>query len=148
MCIRDSVHDERPTDAVAIKPVQQVLDDAPLLSDELMHLAKWIAQYYVAPLGEVLRGMMPLAAEVRRNFVYRIAEAGQRALDEGVTLLDGTTKSASRRSKLSAEDQGRERSVLNYLNDGSPAKASAVRSATQANKALLDGCLLYTSRCV
>jgi primosomal protein N' (replication factor Y) len=119
--------------------VQQVLDDAPLLSDELMHLAKWIAQYYVAPLGEVLRGMMPLAAEVRRHLVYRIAEAGQRALDEGVTLLDGTTKSASRRSKLSAEDQGRERSVLNYLNDGSPAKASAVRSATQANKALLDG---------
>jgi len=133
------VHDERPTDAVAIKPVQQVLDDAPLLSDELMHLAKWIAQYYVAPLGEVLRGMMPLAAEVRRHFVYRIAEAGQRVLDEGVTLLDGTTKAASRRSKLSAEDQGREVSVLNYLNDGSPAKASAVRSATQANKALLDG---------
>jgi primosomal protein N' (replication factor Y) len=133
------VHDDRPTDAVAIKPVQQVLDDAPLLSDELMHLAKWIAQYYVAPLGEVLRGMMPLAAEVRRHFVYRIAEAGQRVLDEGVTLLDGTTKAASRRSKLSAEDQGREVSVLNYLNDGSPAKASAVRSATQANKALLDG---------
>jgi primosomal protein N' (replication factor Y) len=133
------VHDDRPTDTAAVKPVQQVLDDAPLLSDELMHLAKWIAQYYVAPLGEVLRGMMPLAAEVRRHLVYRIAEAGQRALDEGVTLLDGTTKSASRRSKLSAEDQGRERSVLNYLNDGSPAKASAVRSATQANKALLDG---------
>jgi primosomal protein N' (replication factor Y) len=133
------VHDERPTDAVAIKPVQQVLDDAPLLSDELMHLAKWIAQYYVAPLGEVLRGMMPLAAEVRRHFTYRIAEAGQRVLDEGVTLLDGTTKAASRRSKLSAEDQGREVSVLNYLNDGTPAKASAVRSATQANKALLDG---------
>jgi primosomal protein N' (replication factor Y) len=133
------VHDERPTDAVAIKPVQQVLDDAPLLSDELMHLAKWIAQYYVAPLGEVLRAMMPLAAEVRRHFVYRIAEAGQRVLDEGVTLLDGTTKAASRRSKLSVEDQGREVSVLNYLNDGSPAKASAVRSATQANKALLDG---------
>ena len=133
------VHDDRPTDAAVVKPVQQVLDDAPLLSDELMHLAKWIAQYYVAPLGEVLRGMMPLAAEVRRHLVYRIAEAGQRALDEGVTLLDGTTKSASRRSKLSAEDQGRERSVLNYLNDGSPAKASAVRSATQANKALLDG---------
>jgi primosomal protein N' (replication factor Y) len=133
------VHDERPTDAVAIKPVQQVLDDAPLLSDELMHLAKWIAQYYVAPLGEVLRGMMPLAAEVRRHFVYRIAEPGRRVLDEGVTLLDGTTKAASRRSKLSAEDQGREVSVLKYLTDGSPAKASTVRSATGANKALLDG---------
>ncbi|MGA2898004.1 MAG: primosomal protein N' [Acidobacteriaceae bacterium] len=133
------VHDDRPTDAAAIKPVQQVLDDEPLLSDELMHLAKWIAQYYVAPLGEVLRGMLPLAAEVRRHFVYRIAEAGQRVLQEGATLLDGSMKGGSRRSKLSAEDQDRESAALNYLADGKTARASTVRSATKANKALLDG---------
>ena len=90
------VHDDRPADAAAIKPVQQVLDDEPLLPDELMHLAKWIAQYYVAPLGEVLRGMLPLAAEVRRHFVYRIAEAGRRVLRDGATLLDGSMKGGSR----------------------------------------------------
>jgi len=97
-----------------------------------MRLAAWIAQYYVAPLGEVLRGMMPLAAEVKRQFVYRIAEAGRRV------LYDGAAKGASRRSRLTAEDQNREYAVLNYLEDGSAAKASALRSATQANKALLD----------
>ena len=133
------VHDDRPTDAATIKPVQQVLDDEPLLPDELMHLAKWIAQYYVAPLGEVLRGMLPLAAEVRRHFVYSIAEAGRRVLQEGATLLDGSMKGGSRRSKLSAEDQNREFAALNYLIDGSAAKAPAMRAATQANKALLDG---------
>jgi len=125
------VHDERPAD-IEVKPVQQVLDDAALLPDELMRLAAWIAQYYVAPLGEVLRGMMPLAAEVKRQFVYRIAEAGRRV------LYDGAAKGASRRSRLTAEDQNREYAVLNYLEDGSAAKASALRSATQANKALLD----------
>ena len=72
------VHDDPPADEIEVKPVQQVLDDAPLLSDELMRLAAWIAQYYVAPLGEVLRSMMPLAAEVKRHFVYRIADAGRR----------------------------------------------------------------------
>jgi primosomal protein N' (replication factor Y) len=133
------VHDDRPTDAAAIKPVQQVLDDAPLLSDELMHLAKWIAQYYVAPLGEVLRGMMPLAAEVRRHFVYRIADAGQRVLREGTTLYGTEAKGATRRSKLPAEEQNREFAVLNSLIDGNAVKASAVRSATKAGKALLDG---------
>jgi primosomal protein N' (replication factor Y) len=133
------LHDDRPTDASAIKPVQQVLDDAPLLSEELMHLAKWIAQYYVAPLGEVLRGMMPLAAEVRRHFTYRIAEAGRRVLREGETLYGGTAKGASHRSRLPAEDQDREFAVLNYLTEGHAARASAVRSATKANKALLDG---------
>ncbi len=127
------VHDEQPTDGIEIKPVQQVLDEAPLLSDELMRLAAWIAQYYVAPLGEVLRGMMPLAAEVRRQFAYRISEAGRRV------LYEGAAKGASRRSRLPAEDQNREYAVLNYLEDGKAAKASALRSATQARKALLDG---------
>jgi primosomal protein N' (replication factor Y) len=126
------VHSDPPPDDVDIKPIQQVLDDAPLLSDELLHLAQWIAQYYVAPLGEVLRGMMPLAAEVRRQSVYRIADAGRRV------LYEGAEKGSSRRSRLSPEDQNREYAVLNYLEDGHAAKASALRSATQANKALLD----------
>ena len=133
------VHDDRPADALAIKPVQQVLDDSPLLPEELMHLAKWIAQYYVAPLGEVLRGMLPLSAEVRRHFVYRIAEAGRRVLQEDAALFVGATKGTSRRAHLSPEDQTREFAVLNYLADGNAAKATAVRSATKANQALLDG---------
>ena len=127
------VHDVAPTDGIEIKPVQQVLDEAPLLPDELMRLADWIAQYYVAPLGEVLRGMMPLAAEVRRQFVYRIAEAARRV------LYEGAARGSSRRSRLSPEEQNREYAVLNYLEDGNTAKASALRSSTQANKALLDG---------
>ncbi|GGA61466.1 primosomal protein N' [Edaphobacter acidisoli] len=127
------VHDDAPPDGVGIKPLQQVLDDAALLPDELMELARWIAAYYVAPLGEVLRGMLPLSAEVKRHFVYRIAEAGRKV------LYDGAAKGASRRSRLSAEDQNCEYAVLNYLEDGEAAKMSALRSATGANKALLEG---------
>lgn len=132
------VHDDRPTDASGIKPVQQVLDDAPLLPDELMHLARWIAQYYVAPLGEVLRGMFPLAAEVRRHFVYRIDEAGRRVLQDATTLLDGTTRRTGRRSHLTPQDQAREFATLRSLADGGPARASALRAATGVRKALLD----------
>ena len=46
--------------------LEAVLDEEPLLSDHLLDLAEWISQYYLAPLGEVLRGMLPLMAEVRR----------------------------------------------------------------------------------
>ena len=127
------VHEDAPKDDFEIKPVQQVLDDAALLPDELMELARWIAQYYVAPLGEVLRGMLPLGAEVKRHVVYRIAEAGRRV------LYEGAAKGSSRRSKLSVEEQNREYAVLNYLEDGEAAKISALRSATQANKSLLEG---------
>jgi primosomal protein N' (replication factor Y) len=97
-----------------------------------MELGKWVATYYCAPLGEVLRGMMPLTAEVKRQWTYRIGDAGRRV------LYEGAAKGSSRRSKLSVEDQNREYAVLNYLMDGDAAKAATVRSATGANKALLD----------
>ncbi len=127
-----AVHDTAPPPEIETKPIDRLLDDTPLLSPELLDLARWIANYYCAPLGEVLRGMLPLAAEVRRHWVYRIAEPGRRV------LYEGAAKGSSRRSKLSPEDQNREYAVLNYLEPGEPAKLSAVRSATGANKALLD----------
>jgi primosomal protein N' (replication factor Y) len=127
------VHEDAPAEEFEIKPVQQVLDDTAILPAELMELAAWIAQYYVAPLGEVLRGMLPLAAEVKRHFFYRIAEAGRKV------LYEGAAKGSSRRSKLTAEEQNREYSVLNYLEGGEQAKMSALRSATGANKGLLEG---------
>ena len=127
------LHDDPLPEGIETKPVQQVLDNSAILTDELMRLAAWIAQYYVAPLGEVLRGMLPLAAEIKRRFVYRIAEPGRKV------LYQGAEKGSSRRSRLSPEDQNCEYAVLNYLEDGAVAKASALRSATQANKSLLDG---------
>jgi primosomal protein N' (replication factor Y) len=126
------LHDTSPDDDVEVKRVQQVMDEAALLPDDLMELGKWIAAYYCAPLGEVLRGMMPLTAEVRRQWTYRIAEQGRKV------LYEGAAKGSSRRSKLSVEDQNREYAVLNYLESGEAAKTSAIRSATAANKALLD----------
>ena len=126
------VHDTAPEEGVEVKPVEMVLDAAALLPEHLMELARWIAGYYVAPLGEVLRGMLPLTAEVRRQWVYRIGEHGRRV------LYEGAAKGSSRRSKLSIEDQNREYAVLNYLEAGEAVKAGTIRSATGANKALLD----------
>src|SRR6202008_4787723 len=59
------VHEDAPAEDFEIKPVQKVLDDAAVLPDELKDLARWIARYYVAPLDQVLRGILPLAAEVK-----------------------------------------------------------------------------------
>jgi primosomal protein N' (replication factor Y) len=126
------VHNEPPAANVEVKPVEMLLDEAALLPEELMKLGEWIAEYYAAPLGEVLRGMLPLTAEVRRQWAYRLAEQGRRV------LYEGAARGSSRRSKLSAEEQNREYAVLNYLESGDAAKAASIRSATGANKALLD----------
>jgi primosomal protein N' (replication factor Y) len=127
-----ALHDNPPAPEVEVKKIERLLDDAALLSPELLDLARWIAQYYCAPLGEVLRGMLPLTAEVRRHWVYRIAEQGRNI------LYESSVKGSSRRSRLSPDDQNREYAVLNYLEPGESAKLSAIRSATGANKAMLD----------
>ena len=126
------LHDARPAADVELRAVERVLDDEALLSGELMELGRWIAEYYCAPLGEVLRGMIPLTAEVRRHWQYRIGEAGRRV------LYEGAAKGSSRRSKLSVEEQNREYAVLNYLEAGDAVKPASIRAATGANKALLD----------
>jgi len=98
-------------------------------------LGEWIAQYYIAPLGEVLRTMLPLMAEVRRVVLYRITDTGRQV------LYEGAEKGSSRRSKLSSEEQNIEYAVLNYLENGEPARVSRLRSSTGASLQLLQGML-------
>jgi primosomal protein N' (replication factor Y) len=138
------LHANAPTDFEA-KPIETVLDEEPLLSGQLLELARWMAQYYLAPLGEVLRGMLPLMAEVRRTVYYRIADAGRDALArayDGESGPHSTTQSnVSRRSKLSADERDIEHKVLSRLADGEPVKLSTLRTATAASLALLAGML-------
>ena len=111
------VHEEPPP--VEAKPIIAVLDAEPLLAPDLMELAAWISNYYIAPLGEVFRSMLPLMAEVKHQILYRIADKGREA------LYASANQGSSRRSKKSAEDQDIEYNVLNYLEAGEAARASS-----------------------
>jgi primosomal protein N' (replication factor Y) (superfamily II helicase) len=44
---------------VAIREIAALVDEEPLLTDELLDLARWMSAYYVHPLGEVLKGVLP-----------------------------------------------------------------------------------------
>src|SRR4029077_1973833 len=67
------LHDRKPK--VQTKKIVSVLDATPVLDEQLVRLGKWIADYYLAPLGDVLRTMLPLTAEFKRTISYRITEA-------------------------------------------------------------------------
>ncbi len=60
-----------------VKEALRLLDEEPVLSAELLSLGRWIAQYYCAPLGEVLRSMTPLSGEVRKTKLYSLTDAGR-----------------------------------------------------------------------
>ncbi len=73
-----AMHDEAP--AYAVKRVERLLDETPVLDAGLLQLAKWIAHYYCAPLGEVLRSMAPTTAETSRSKVYTLTDSGRDVL--------------------------------------------------------------------
>ncbi len=60
-----------------LREVLSVVDAEPVLDEELLQLGKWIAEYYCAPIGEVLRGMLPLTGEMRRSTQYSLTAAGR-----------------------------------------------------------------------
>ncbi|MEP6716796.1 MAG: primosomal protein N', partial [Terriglobia bacterium] len=71
------VHDEAPS--MAVREALRLIDEQPVLSEELIVLGRWISGYYCAPLGEVLRSMLPLAAEIRSGKIYTLTDAGRDA---------------------------------------------------------------------
>lgn len=125
---------ERPPNAAA-KDVVQSLDEAalPALTEELLRLGKWMSEYYLAPLGEVFRTMLPLNAEFRRAVIYRITDDGHVALH-----LAGKAGSSGR-SKRAPEDQYAEYRVLDYLSARNEIRETSLRAATRVSRQLLDG---------
>src|SRR5271169_4975264 len=123
------LHDRKPE--FQTRCLSQVLDSAPALTPELMQLGRWIAQYYIAPIGEVFRAMLPLSAEFRRAVGYHITEKGIEALHTASTV------GSSRRSQREPAHQMLEYAVLNCLADGEVTREGTLRSGTGASRAVL-----------
>jgi primosomal protein N' (replication factor Y) len=128
-----ALHDQAPE--VKTKAILQALDSEPVLDAPLMQLGQWISQYYLAPIGEVFRTMLPLAAEIKKAKLYWITETGHEALHASAT--DGS----SRRSRQDIDAQMLEYEVLNYLAMSDEVIEGTIRSATGANRGVLQGLL-------
>ncbi|HLJ91152.1 MAG TPA: primosomal protein N' [Candidatus Angelobacter sp.] len=128
-----AVHEREPE--MATKTVLQVLDAEPVLDSSLMQLGQWIAQYYLAPIGEVLRTMLPLAAEIKKAKIYWITETGR------AILYQSATSGSSRRSRQEMDTQMLEYAVLDYLAISEESLEGTIRSATGANRQVLNNML-------
>ena len=127
------VHDRAPS--VTTKPVISVLDSTPVLDEQLLRLGRWISDYYLAPIGEVFRTMLPLNAEFKRAIGYRITEDGHMALH-----LAGMSGSPGR-SRRTPEEQAVEFRVLDYLSGSEEelVRLERLRAATRVPRNILEG---------
>ncbi|HTM35834.1 MAG TPA: primosomal protein N' [Terriglobales bacterium] len=128
-----SVHDRAPK--MVAKNVLQSPDppDAPALTTELLRLGQWISDYYLAPVGEVFRGMLPLNAEFKKSVLYRLTENGQLALH--LAGLGGS----STRSRKTPEDQYAEFRTLEYLAARESVREETLRSAARTSREVIEG---------
>jgi primosomal protein N' (replication factor Y) len=128
-----ALHDRKPQ--VTTKNIVSIVDPAPLLDDQLLRLGRWIADYYLAPIGEVFRSMLPLTAEFKRVVGYRITEQGEMALHQA------GMSGSSARSQRTPEEQEKEFRVLDFLTqpDGELIREGTLRQSTGASRKILDG---------
>ncbi len=68
---------------MAIKKVLDVLDEAPVFPGGMIPLFRWIADYYLYPLGEVIKSALPAGLGTRDRLILSLTAAGEMALADG-----------------------------------------------------------------
>ena len=58
MGIVASLHHNKPED-YEVKPIAQLMDSTPIITEKQLKLWQWIADYYMSPIGEVYKAALP-----------------------------------------------------------------------------------------
>ena len=72
-----SVRRPDPARVKNIREIVEVLDSIPALLPNLVELGRWVAGYYVTPLGEVFRAMLPPQIDLRHEREFLMTDAGR-----------------------------------------------------------------------
>jgi len=118
--------DSTSLDAKRIRQIRSVLDEEePALTPEIIALCRWAAEYYIAPLGEMLRVALPanMAARGRREAVFAgdddliaAAMAERRVLPGDLELLEAVRRRRLSLAQIFEEIKGA-RPALSRLRD-------------------------------
>jgi primosomal protein N' (replication factor Y) len=83
---------------IALKFVDELLDDAPVVDDAQLDLARFVARYYDAPVAAALVHVMPPDTDKAPRRRFRLTERGERArvffASEGLVAADVAALSA------------------------------------------------------
>ena len=69
-------------DVKRVRQIAEVLDSVPALPAKLIELGHWISRYYLAPVGEAFRAMLPPEIELRHDREYWLTAAGRAYLED------------------------------------------------------------------
>jgi primosomal protein N' (replication factor Y) (superfamily II helicase) len=75
--VEASVRRPDPARVKNVREIVEVLDAIPALPPNLVELGRWVGGYYVAPLGEVFRAMLPPQIDLRHEREFLMTDAGR-----------------------------------------------------------------------
>jgi len=75
----------QPDESYTVKPILDVLDEDPLFPESMLPFFTWTAEYYVHPLGEVIKTALPGGLNLYDVAAFGITDKGRAALEEGAT---------------------------------------------------------------
>ncbi|MBS1516227.1 MAG: primosomal protein N' [Bacteroidetes bacterium] len=58
---------------IKVKDIRDVLDEKPILSKQMLSFCKWVSQYYIAPIGEVVFLCIPRNINIKTDIFYQLA---------------------------------------------------------------------------
>jgi primosomal protein N' (replication factor Y) len=86
-----------------IKDAEELLDAEPLLTPEILEITRWVAEYYAAPWGEVLKAALPAGLNATVEQVLTITTEGR---DELARLpINRTATAKARALRLVADNE-------------------------------------------
>lgn len=76
---------ERPPEEIKerLRDVEEILDDTPIIDHQMLHLYRWISDYYLHPLGEVIKTGLPPGLQPKSESILELTEEGLRSLNLG-----------------------------------------------------------------
>ena len=83
------LHHDAPAGVDRVRSIDALMDGEAPVQAELLQLCLWVAEYYEAPPGEVLRAALPVGAQVSAQQIVALTDTGRAALQGGGALSRG-----------------------------------------------------------
>ena len=116
---------DSPPDVPRVKEIAELMDSLPALPPKLIELGHWISRYYLAPVGETFRAMLPPEIELRHDREYSLTDSGRAYLRDLAAAAEVTDRERLELATLENVDESAARPRRKRLNE--PVAAALVR---------------------
>ena len=66
-----------------LREVEDLLDEAPLIDPQMLRFCRWISDYYLYPLGEVVKTGLPPGLHLKSELILSLTQNGMESLTQG-----------------------------------------------------------------